>query len=244
MVSAQHATRRHGQCVETRTLALAILRVAADRPIEEGSSILPHRRRADAQMLVVAEGFGGIRTTHLRARRLHRLGPFHLDMSILHHLLRLVLVVVHLIHARRLLFVADEARGHGRSARARHLLPFALRAVRFLHFRCRDARGGGCGCAQAGDGTGGTAIRSMGALVLLHVVHARTGLIAGGAVYVLLARVLFPVSRGVARGRKGVEAAEARGMRTGEFFLGRRFGFGGQVVVGDGRYGYGNDGGR
>ena len=83
----------------------------------------------------------------------------------------------------------------------------------------------------------------MGTLVLLHVVFARKGLVACRAVDVLLACMLFPMSRGVARGGKGVEAAKARGMRTRVFLLHGRLGFGGDGLVGDGRYGDRDNGG-
>ena len=77
----------------------------------------------------------------------------------------------------------------------------------------------------------------MSALVLFHVIFSGEGFVAGGAVDVLFARVLFAVAGGVTGGGEGVGAGEACGVRTG-IFLFRRWGFvGGGCGVGGGRDG-------
>ena len=60
----------------------------------------------------------------------------------------------------------------------------------------------------------------MGALVLLHVVFPGKGFVAGGAVDVFLAGVLFAMTRRVAGGRKGVRAGVADRVRAGIFLFG------------------------
>ena len=67
----------------------------------------------------------------------------------------------------------------------------------------------------------------MGALVLLHVVFAGEGFLAGGAEDVFLARVFLAVAGGVAGGGEGVGAVVADGVGAGVFFL-RGWGFGGR----------------
>ena len=106
-------------------------------------------------------------------------------------------------------------------------------------------RGGGGG---GGGGAGlGVLAALVGALVLLHVVLAGEGLVAGGAVDVLLARVFLAVPGGVARGGEGVGAADAGRVRARVFLLAdlRRVGVGwrcrgrGRVVGGGGGCGDG-----
>lgn len=46
----------------------------------------------------------------------------------------------------------------------------------------------------------------MGTFMLLHVVLAGEGFVAGGAKYILFASVLLAVASCVARGREGVSA--------------------------------------
>lgn len=61
----------------------------------------------------------------------------------------------------------------------------------------------------------------MGPFVLLHVVFARKGFVAGGAEDVLFARMLLAMTSGVAGRGEGVATRIAGGMRTGVFFLDR-----------------------
>jgi len=58
------------------------------------------------------------------------------------------------------------------------------------------------------------------ALVLLHVVFAREGFVAGWAMYVLLAGVLLAVARRVAGGGESVRAGVAHGVRARVLFFG------------------------
>ena len=59
------------------------------------------------------------------------------------------------------------------------------------------------------------------ALMLLHVVFARKGFVAGGAVDVFLARVFLAVAGGVAGCGECAMARVAGCVRAGVFFLGR-----------------------
>lgn len=103
-----------------------------------------------------------------------------------------------------------------------------------------------------GFGTGGRGVRVagaggfVGALVLLHVVFAREGFVAGGAGDVFFARVLFAVAGGVAGGGEGVGAGVAVRVRAGVLFLDgfRRGGGGGRGGVGAGWCGGGGRGGE
>lgn len=66
----------------------------------------------------------------------------------------------------------------------------------------------------------------MGAFVLLHVVFARKGFVAGGAKDVLFACMLLAMTGGVAGRGEGVATRIAGGVGTGVFFLN---GFGGCI---------------
>lgn len=59
----------------------------------------------------------------------------------------------------------------------------------------------------------------MRALVLLHVIFACEGFVAGWTMYVLLASVLLAVARRVAGGGEGVRAGVAHGVRARVLFL-------------------------
>lgn len=76
----------------------------------------------------------------------------------------------------------------------------------------------------------------MGALVLLHIVFAGEGFMAGGAEDIFLARVFLAMASGVARGGEGIAASVAGSMRARILLL---HGFGGGV----GRSGGGGRGG-
>lgn len=88
-----------------------------------------------------------------------------------------------------------------------------------------SAAGGRGGFAGGGGGRGRGGVEAgggfVGALVLLHVVFAGEGFVAGRAQDVLLPRVLLAVAGGVARGGEGVATRVPRGVRAGVFFLDR-----------------------
>lgn len=62
--------------------------------------------------------------------------------------------------------------------------------------------------------------------MLLHVVFARKGFVAGGTEDVFFARVLLAMTSGVARRGEGIATRIAGGVWTGVFLLGR---FGGWI---------------
>lgn len=91
---------------------------------------------------------------------------------------------------------------------------FATAATRDLR-GCKRTVRRGFG-ARVGVTAAGSFVR---ALVLLHVVFARKGLVAGRAGDVFLAGVLFAVTGSMARGGECVGARVTVGVRTGILFL-------------------------